>query len=60
MGLLEKLFFVSLLISAAAIDGTQGDAMVVGTVFCDKCKDGQKSLFDYPIYGERSIFIYAS
>ncbi|WCJ38063.1 Pollen Ole e 1 allergen and extensin family protein [Euphorbia peplus] len=27
------------------------DAMVSGTVFCDQCKDGQRSLFDYPISG---------
>ncbi|GFP89012.1 hypothetical protein PHJA_001044900 [Phtheirospermum japonicum] len=25
--------------------------MVTGTVFCDQCKDGQVSLFDYPLYG---------
>lgn len=25
--------------------------MVTGTVFCDQCKDGQISLYDYPLYG---------
>ncbi|KAG6779624.1 hypothetical protein POTOM_016017 [Populus tomentosa] len=34
-----------------AIGGTQADATVTGTVFCDQCKDGRVSLFDYPIYG---------
>ncbi|KAK6916687.1 hypothetical protein RJ641_019548 [Dillenia turbinata] len=34
-----------------AIDGTEAYAMVTGTVFCDQCKDGQISLFDYPLYG---------
>uniref|UniRef100_A0A803QT17 Uncharacterized protein n=1 Tax=Cannabis sativa TaxID=3483 RepID=A0A803QT17_CANSA len=51
MGLPQQLFFVSFLIFAAAIDGIQGDAMVTGTVFCDQCKDGQRSWFDYPISG---------
>lgn len=48
----EKLFFTAFLILAVAIDGTQADAMVTGTVFCDQCKDGQRSLFDYPVNGE--------
>nr|XP_023906363.1 uncharacterized protein LOC112018092 [Quercus suber]POF18705.1 hypothetical protein CFP56_24933 [Quercus suber] len=51
MDLLEKLFFIGFLILAAAIDGAQSDATVTGIVFCDQCKDGQRSLFDYPIYG---------
>ncbi|OAY66375.1 hypothetical protein ACMD2_18636 [Ananas comosus] len=25
--------------------------MVTGTVFCDQCKDGQRSIFDYPLSG---------
>jgi hypothetical protein len=52
MDLLEKLFFISFLILGAAIDGAQSNTMVTGTVFCDQCKDGQRSLFDYPISGE--------
>ncbi|KAF3965084.1 hypothetical protein ACB098_07G139600 [Castanea mollissima] len=51
MDLLEKLFFIGILILAASIDGAQSDATVSGTVFCDQCKYGQRSLFDYPIYG---------
>nr|ABK95343.1 unknown [Populus trichocarpa] len=47
----HKLLFCVFLIFAAAIGGTQADATVTGTVFCDQCKDGQVSLFDYPIYG---------
>lgn len=47
----QKLFFTAFLIVAAGIDGAHGDAMVTGTVFCDQCKDGQVSLFDYPLYG---------
>jgi hypothetical protein len=51
----HKLLFCVFLIFAAAIGGTQADATVTGTVFCDQCKDGQVSLFDYPIYGEMKI-----
>ncbi|CAK9153653.1 unnamed protein product [Ilex paraguariensis] len=47
----HKLLFTAFLIVAAATHGTQGDAVVTGTVFCDQCKDGQISLFDYPLYG---------
>jgi hypothetical protein len=51
MDWLEKLFFAGFIILAAAIDGAQADALVSGTVFCDQCKDGERSLFDYPVYG---------
>lgn len=34
------------------INGVQGDTMVTGTVFCDQCKDGQVSIFDYPLSGK--------
>lgn len=47
----DKLCFAAFLIAAAVIHGTSGDTMVTGTVFCDQCKDGQISLFDYPLYG---------
>ncbi|KAL6211928.1 hypothetical protein ACLB2K_017151 [Fragaria x ananassa] len=40
-----------LVLVLAAIDGAQADTMVSGTVFCDQCKDGERSLFDYPVYG---------
>ncbi|KAH7833598.1 hypothetical protein Vadar_007989 [Vaccinium darrowii] len=48
-----KLFFTAFVLAAAAIHGAQGDAMVTGTVFCDQCKDGQISLFDYPLNGRK-------
>ncbi|XP_018823750.1 uncharacterized protein LOC108993322 [Juglans regia] len=51
MDLREKLLFTGFFILAAAIDGARADTMVTGSVFCDQCKDGQRSLFDYPIYG---------
>lgn len=51
MDLPLNLLFTAFLILAAAIDGAHADAMVTGTVFCDQCKDGQRSLFDYPLYG---------
>ncbi|XP_007041917.2 PREDICTED: protodermal factor 1 [Theobroma cacao] len=51
MDLAHKLLLTALLIVAAALDGTQAAAMVSGTVFCDQCKDGQRSLFDYPLNG---------
>ncbi|KAF5192395.1 tRNA (Guanine(10)-N2)-methyltransferase [Thalictrum thalictroides] len=35
----------------AFVQKTRGDAMVTGTVFCDQCKDGHRSLFDYPLSG---------
>ncbi|CAL1353152.1 unnamed protein product [Linum trigynum] len=46
-------FSVALLLFliSAAIDGAGADATVMGTVFCDQCKDGQISLFDYPMSG---------
>lgn len=52
MDWLEKFILAALLILAAAIDGAQADTVVSGTVFCDQCKDGERSLFDYPINGE--------
>ncbi|XP_051133821.1 uncharacterized protein LOC127253320 [Andrographis paniculata] len=47
----NPLVLAALVILSAAIDGAQGAAMVTGTVFCDQCRDGQVSLFDYPLYG---------
>lgn len=51
MDSLHKLLFSAFLVVAVAINGARGDAMVTGAVFCDQCKDGQISLFDYPLYG---------
>ncbi|XP_021900438.1 uncharacterized protein LOC110816521 [Carica papaya] len=48
-----KLLFTILLLLGTAIDGINGDAMVSGTVFCDQCKDGQVSFFDYPVNGAK-------
>ncbi|XP_050233724.1 uncharacterized protein LOC126682173 [Mercurialis annua] len=45
------MFLPFLILFSSSIHGIHGDAMVSGTVFCDQCKDGQRSLFDYPIYG---------
>ncbi|KAL2537629.1 Pollen Ole e 1 allergen and extensin family protein [Forsythia ovata] len=47
----QEIFFIAFLIAAAAIHEVHGYAVVTGTVFCDQCKDGQISLFDYPLYG---------
>ncbi|XAR59053.1 hypothetical protein NMG60_11014684 [Bertholletia excelsa] len=46
-----RLFFTACLLAVAAFHGAEADAMVTGFVFCDQCKDGQISLFDYPLYG---------
>ncbi|XP_027353911.1 uncharacterized protein LOC113864426 [Abrus precatorius] len=53
MDLHEKLFFAAFLVLSVAIDETRADTMVTGTVFCDQCKDGQRSLFDYPVNGAK-------
>ncbi|PNX62511.1 hypothetical protein L195_g053021, partial [Trifolium pratense] len=49
MELLKKLLFAACLILSVTIDGTKADTLVTGTVICDQCKDGQRSLFDYPV-----------
>ncbi|XP_019438228.1 PREDICTED: uncharacterized protein LOC109344072 isoform X2 [Lupinus angustifolius] len=49
----ENLFFTTFLILLLAIHRTQADTMVTGTVFCDQCKDGKISLFDYPLNGAK-------
>lgn len=43
---------LAVFIVGAVIGGVNGDAMVSGSVFCDQCKDGQVSLFDYPLSGQ--------
>ncbi|XP_059314358.1 protodermal factor 1 isoform X2 [Lycium ferocissimum] len=51
----QKLYFTAFVVvaTAASIRGIHGYAMVSGTVFCDQCKDGQVSLFDYPLNGTK-------
>lgn len=34
-----------------AARGAAAEVVVTGTVFCDQCLDGQRDLFDYPLYG---------
>ncbi|XP_076931126.1 uncharacterized protein LOC143596165 [Bidens hawaiensis] len=41
----------TIVILCVVISGANGDAMVSGSVFCDRCKDGKLSLFDYPLIG---------
>ncbi|KAL1205805.1 hypothetical protein V5N11_006535 [Cardamine amara subsp. amara] len=51
----HNLFFFSFLVLCLAIDGVTGYASVTGTVFCDQCKDGERSLFDFPVSGIKVI-----
>ncbi|ONK71402.1 uncharacterized protein A4U43_C04F8180 [Asparagus officinalis] len=37
----------------ATVSKVDADAMVTGIVFCDQCKVGERSIFDYPLYGAR-------
>ncbi|KAL4187833.1 hypothetical protein AMTRI_Chr09g40780 [Amborella trichopoda] len=37
----------------AMVEEAAADTMVSGTVFCDACKDGQRSSFDYPLSGAK-------
>ncbi|CAL5205692.1 unnamed protein product [Lathyrus oleraceus] len=53
MELPVKLLFAACLILSVTIDGTKADTMLTGTVICDQCKDGQRSLFDYPVNGAK-------
>ncbi|CAH9125908.1 unnamed protein product [Cuscuta epithymum] len=47
-----KLSFAAFLVLAPTICTlTHGLTIISGTVFCDQCKDGQISLFDYPVSG---------
>ncbi|CAH8361494.1 unnamed protein product [Eruca vesicaria subsp. sativa] len=43
--------FAAFLILCLTVNGVSGYATVTGTVFCDQCKDGEKSLFDFPVSG---------
>ncbi|KAL9670571.1 hypothetical protein QQ045_008124 [Rhodiola kirilowii] len=53
MDVLQRPWFVLLAIvcAAAAICTTEATSIVTGTVFCDQCRDGHLSLFDYPLSG---------
>lgn len=46
------LLAVLLLLLAGGVDEARADGMVTGSVFCDQCKDGQMTLFDYPLNGQ--------
>ncbi|XP_072954981.1 uncharacterized protein [Typha angustifolia] len=50
MGCIMKLF---LLLTAATAAQVNADTLVTGTIFCDQCKDGERSIFDYPLYGAK-------
>lgn len=52
----HNLFFVAFLVLCLATNGVSGYATVTGTVFCDQCKDGERSLFDFPVSGNNNIF----
>ncbi|CAN8271354.1 unnamed protein product [Cochlearia groenlandica] len=45
------LLFVTFLVLCLTINEVTGYATVTGTVFCDQCKDGERSLFDFPVSG---------
>uniref|UniRef100_M4F884 Pollen Ole e 1 allergen and extensin family protein n=1 Tax=Brassica campestris TaxID=3711 RepID=M4F884_BRACM len=47
----HTILFVAFLILCLTVNGVTGYATVTGTVFCDQCKDGEKSLFDFPVSG---------
>ncbi|ESQ50868.1 hypothetical protein EUTSA_v10022734mg [Eutrema salsugineum] len=47
----HNLLFVAFLVLCLAVNGVTGYATVTGTVFCDQCKDGERSLFDFPVSG---------
>ncbi|CAN8257853.1 unnamed protein product [Cochlearia groenlandica] len=47
----HNLFFISFLVLALTVNKVTGYATVTGTVFCDQCKDGERSLFDFPVSG---------
>jgi hypothetical protein len=45
------LIFVAFFVLCLATNGVTGYATVTGSVFCDQCKDGERSLFDFPVSG---------
>ncbi|KMT01442.1 hypothetical protein BVRB_9g214500 [Beta vulgaris subsp. vulgaris] len=57
MNKLLNFLLVVFVFVATDIHGVQGNAMVTGTVFCDQCKDGQVSIFDYPLSGMKVTMV---
>ncbi|KAK4747753.1 hypothetical protein SAY87_014339 [Trapa incisa] len=50
---LPRLLLAVFIVLAASVSGTGGNALVSGSVFCDHCRDGKISMFDYPLGGIR-------
>lgn len=53
MAALHEFLLLASLILASSVYRARADATVTGTVFCDQCKDGGVSLFDYPLNGKK-------
>lgn len=47
----NNLLFVAFFVLCLAANEVTGYATVTGSVFCDQCKDGERSLFDFPVSG---------
>jgi len=52
------LIFVAFFVLCLATNGVTGYATVTGSVFCDQCKDGERSLFDFPVSGNNNSNIF--
>ncbi|XP_068640528.1 uncharacterized protein [Aristolochia californica] len=48
-----KLQLAAFVLLVCAVQKARGDAMVTGGVICDQCKDGEMTLFDYPLFGAK-------
>ncbi|XP_031476938.1 uncharacterized protein LOC116248339 [Nymphaea colorata] len=59
MGSLCNSLLLAVLLMSIAVEGTQADVVVSGSVFCDQCKDGRWSLFDYPLNGVNVALVCA-
>ncbi|KAG9442587.1 hypothetical protein H6P81_018441 [Aristolochia fimbriata] len=53
MGSVMKLQVAAFLLLLCAAQKVMGDAMVTGSVICDQCRDGEMTLFDYPLSGAK-------
>ncbi|CAN6481362.1 unnamed protein product [Victoria cruziana] len=51
MGSLRRALFGCLVLAAMTMELTVAEVVVSGVVFCDRCKDGRMSFFDYPHSG---------
>ncbi|XP_058098876.1 uncharacterized protein LOC131243502 [Magnolia sinica] len=49
----SSILFVAILLLSVGVDKAHAVATVGGSVFCDQCKDGKLSLFDYPLIGAK-------